>query len=437
MAAAGDDPGRAACSMLRGQGPRRASPPRSSTRRPRSSSARRAPTPAFKGYRGFPGSICASPNSMVVHGIPGPYELQARRHPLDRRRRDQGRLGRRRGAHRSRSAPVDARSPRKLLDVTAGVALRRRRAVPAGNHLGDVSHAVQRARRGARASRSSARSSATGSAATCTRTRRSPTSASPGKGPLLEEGMVLAIEPMVNAGAPRGADGRRRLGDLLPGRLAGRPLRVHGRGHRRRARGSSRRGTTRTPGVADGPGRPERRRRSDHGGPRPCYRRPSARAADGLRARRRVRGVRVSVAAAEAAARAAVAGHPAERDHEGTTVGQADVREVQDHPPPRRGARDLPEPAPQAAAGLERQMARIAGINIPLNKRVEVGLTYIYGIGRSTSNKLLARGRRSSPDTLRPRPHRGRGRQAARRDRQRPHASRATCAASAPRTSSA
>ena len=32
--------------------------------------------PAFKGYRGFPGSICASPNSMVVHGIPGPYRLE-------------------------------------------------------------------------------------------------------------------------------------------------------------------------------------------------------------------------------------------------------------------------------------------------------------------------------------------------------------------------
>jgi len=32
-------------------------------------------TPCFKGYRGFPGSICASPNSMVVHGIPGDYEL--------------------------------------------------------------------------------------------------------------------------------------------------------------------------------------------------------------------------------------------------------------------------------------------------------------------------------------------------------------------------
>jgi len=35
-------------------------------------------------------------------------------------------------------------------------------------------------------------------------------------------------------------------------------------------------------------------------------------------------------------------------------------------------------------------MARISGINIPLNKRVEIGLTYIYGIGRSTSNELLS-----------------------------------------------
>src|SRR5882757_6553669 len=35
-------------------------------------------------------------------------------------------------------------------------------------------------------------------------------------------------------------------------------------------------------------------------------------------------------------------------------------------------------------------MARIAGVNIPLNKRVEIGLTYVYGIGQSTSNRLLA-----------------------------------------------
>ncbi len=43
-------------------------------------------------------------------------------------------------------------------------------------------------------------------------------------------------------------------------------------------------------------------------------------------------------------------------------------------------------------------MARIAGINIPLNKRVEIGLTYIYGIGRSQSNKLLSE-LNISPDT--------------------------------------
>jgi len=43
-------------------------------------------------------------------------------------------------------------------------------------------------------------------------------------------------------------------------------------------------------------------------------------------------------------------------------------------------------------------MARIAGINIPLNKRVEIGLTYIYGIGRSTSNELLTQVG-VSPDT--------------------------------------
>jgi len=43
-------------------------------------------------------------------------------------------------------------------------------------------------------------------------------------------------------------------------------------------------------------------------------------------------------------------------------------------------------------------MARISGINIPLNKRVEIGLTYIYGIGRSSSNELLSK-LEISPDT--------------------------------------
>jgi small subunit ribosomal protein S13 len=43
-------------------------------------------------------------------------------------------------------------------------------------------------------------------------------------------------------------------------------------------------------------------------------------------------------------------------------------------------------------------MARIAGVNLPLNKRAEIGLTYIYGIGRSTSNKILDEVK-VSPDT--------------------------------------
>ena len=43
-------------------------------------------------------------------------------------------------------------------------------------------------------------------------------------------------------------------------------------------------------------------------------------------------------------------------------------------------------------------MARISGVNIPLNKRVEIGLTYIYGVGRATSNQLLTR-TGVSPDT--------------------------------------
>jgi small subunit ribosomal protein S13 len=43
-------------------------------------------------------------------------------------------------------------------------------------------------------------------------------------------------------------------------------------------------------------------------------------------------------------------------------------------------------------------VARIAGVNLPLNKRVEIGLTYIYGVGRPTANKLLSK-TNVSPDT--------------------------------------
>jgi small subunit ribosomal protein S13 len=49
-------------------------------------------------------------------------------------------------------------------------------------------------------------------------------------------------------------------------------------------------------------------------------------------------------------------------------------------------------------AGEWELMARIAGINLPLNKRSEIGLTYIYGIGRASANKILAQ-TGVSPDT--------------------------------------
>ena len=103
--------------------------------------------PAFKGYRGFPGSICASPNSMVVHGIPGPYELQRGDVlSIDVGRR-QGRLGRRRGDDGA-DRPGHPRRRRKLLDVTQASLFAGVEQMRPGNHLGDVSAAIQRVGRG-------------------------------------------------------------------------------------------------------------------------------------------------------------------------------------------------------------------------------------------------------------------------------------------------
>src|SRR5690349_24736764 len=72
--------------------------------------------PAFKGYRGFPGSICASPNSMVVHGIPGAYELERG----DVISIDVGVIKDGWVADAARTFPVGPVTPiaRKLLDVT-------------------------------------------------------------------------------------------------------------------------------------------------------------------------------------------------------------------------------------------------------------------------------------------------------------------------------
>src|SRR5947209_14381438 len=92
-------------------------------------------TPAFKGYHGFPGSICASPNSMVVHGIPGGYTL-ARGDIISI---DIGVVYEGWVADAARTFPVGAVTPTaaKLLKVTEESLHEGASQCVAGNHLGD------------------------------------------------------------------------------------------------------------------------------------------------------------------------------------------------------------------------------------------------------------------------------------------------------------
>src|SRR5437588_5864133 len=94
--------------------------------------------PAFKGYRGFPGSICASPNSMIVHGIPGPYKLDRG----DIISVDIGVIYDGWVADAARTFPVGPVSPvaNKLLNVTEGSLFAAVPECQIGNRLGDVSH---------------------------------------------------------------------------------------------------------------------------------------------------------------------------------------------------------------------------------------------------------------------------------------------------------
>src|SRR5687767_1303416 len=98
-------------------------------------------TPAFKGYRGFPGSICASPNDMVVHGIPGKFKLTNG----DVLSVDIGVIYDGWVADAARTFPVGEVSPvaSKLLEVTEESLFRAVEQCRAGNKLGDVGNAVQ------------------------------------------------------------------------------------------------------------------------------------------------------------------------------------------------------------------------------------------------------------------------------------------------------
>ncbi len=159
----------------------------------------RGGVPTFKGYRGFPGSICASPNAMIVHGIPGAYRLA----DGDIVSIDVGVTLDGWVADAARTfavGPIGAQAS-NLLAATeqalhAGVAQAR-----AGNRMGDVSHAIQAVAEGA--GLSVVRSLVGhGVGRSMHEDPQVPNYGKPGKGPLLEEGMVLAIEPMTTAGRP-------------------------------------------------------------------------------------------------------------------------------------------------------------------------------------------------------------------------------------------
>jgi methionyl aminopeptidase len=154
-------------------------------------------TPAFKGYRGFPGSICASPNDMVVHGIPGRYKLSRG----DILSVDIGVVYEGWVADAARTFGVGEISPvaGKLLDVTRESLFKAVEQCRPGNHLGDIGAAVQQH---VEAGGFSVVRSLVGHGIgrEMHEEPQIPNYGTPGKGVLLEPGMVLAVEPMTTAG---------------------------------------------------------------------------------------------------------------------------------------------------------------------------------------------------------------------------------------------
>jgi methionyl aminopeptidase len=155
--------------------------------------------PSFKGYRGFPGSICASPNSMVVHGIPDGYECKRG----DVLSIDIGVTYEGWVADAAVTVPIGPISTeaKRLLEVTRNSLFDGIEQMVPGNHLGDVSHAIQHSveSNGLSVIRTLV---GHGVGREMHEEPQVPNFGEPGRGPLLEEGTVLAIEPMVNAGGP-------------------------------------------------------------------------------------------------------------------------------------------------------------------------------------------------------------------------------------------
>jgi methionyl aminopeptidase len=154
--------------------------------------------PTSKGYRGFPAALCISPNSMVVHGIPGEYRAQEG----DLISLDLGVTLDGLVADSAVTLPVgeiDAEAQR-LLDVCQDALAAGIEQAVAGNHLSDISHAVQTVveEGGFSVVRSLV---GHGVGRSYHEDPQIPNWGPPGRGPVLQEGMTLAIEPMITAGA--------------------------------------------------------------------------------------------------------------------------------------------------------------------------------------------------------------------------------------------
>ena len=159
----------------------------------------RGGAPTFKGYRGFPASICASPNAMIVHGIPGEYRLaEGDLMSIDVGVTLDGFVGD--SAFTFAVGEIDPEA-RRLLDVGQAALVAGIDAAEAGNHVGDISSAVQRVTE--EAGFSIVRSLVGhGVGRSMHEEPQVPNYGEPGHGPKLAPGMTLAIEPMINAGAP-------------------------------------------------------------------------------------------------------------------------------------------------------------------------------------------------------------------------------------------
>jgi methionyl aminopeptidase len=154
--------------------------------------------PTFKGYHGFPASICTSPNSMVVHGIPGAYRIE----DGDVISVDAGVTLRGFVADSAYTFAVGTidDDAQRLLDVGQAALEAGIEQARAGNHIGDISAAVQRTTE--EAGFSVVKSLVGhGIGRSMHEEPQIPNWGEPGRGPLLAPGMTLAIEPMINAGS--------------------------------------------------------------------------------------------------------------------------------------------------------------------------------------------------------------------------------------------